>query len=153
MRSIRGGSAGWQKLKAKQKPVTTIHSCYQKRKERLSGLGYTGYQAYLESDEWKEIRGRKLRRYPNCLLCQKTATQVHHLDYNFETLLGLKNYRLVQLCGDCHKEIEFDEERKRDNREANRILFKRAEQTERGRRWIEWGKHQKDKLKHAKKNR
>lgn len=145
MRSVRGSSIGWAALKSKNRQTKSKLRCYEQRGEKLSNLGYAGYQAYLASDEWKTIRDEKLKRYPHCILCQCKATQVHHLDYGHRTMLGLRPWRLVQMCGDCHKSIEFDGKRKRAIKEANRVLFETAAKTERGQSWIRWHEEQ-DKI-------
>ena len=135
MRSVRGSSKAWNAALCKKRKTFSPMKCYVRRNEKLSELGYAGYVEYLKSQDWQRIRDRKLQRYPDCLLCQKRANQVHHLSYDFPTLLGIKHWRLVQLCSDCHKSIEFDGERKRPLKGANAVLFRLAAMTERGRRW------------------
>lgn len=126
----------YKKRKAKPKSAAPGMKDYRKRNERLPLLGYASYREYLASPEWAEIRAVKLRRFPDCLLCRKSACQVHHLNYRDDTLLGLNNRGLVTLCRDCHEGIEFDGVRKRTMPEANRIL--RAKAQELGRhRWLE----------------
>lgn len=144
MRSIRGSSKGWSRLKSKkQKPKSKDQMrCYEKRAEALSLLGFADYKEYRESELWKGIRGKKLSRFRNCLICNVPAFEVHHLSYDTQTLLGQKEFRLVQLCRGCHQRIEFDGDKKRHLKDANRVLFEMAERTERGRKWIEWHGHQ-----------
>lgn len=108
--------------KQKQKPVRK-HRCYVRRNDTLSDIGYAGYKEYLASDEWKEIRGRILDRHPSCLLCQVPASQVHHMSYAPDVLLGLADHLLVSLCDACHRRIEFDGAgNKSDLDGANRTL-------------------------------
>lgn len=112
--------------KAKKKRQPKMR-CYERRNGRLSDLGYAGYQEYLASDDWKAIRDRKLAKHPRCLICPGAASQVHHLDYGPDTLLGLVPSSLVSLCRECHRWIEFDGDgRKRTLREANKVLKVRA---------------------------
>lgn len=153
MRSIRGSSKGWCNLR-KKKCKSGIPSCYSSRNEKLSSVGYKSYHEYLNSEDWKRLRERKLRRYPNCLICSNRATQVHHLKYDWPTLLGLEQHRLVQLCRDCHQSIEIDGDKKRTLRQANAELFRLAMQHERGRRWAVWVEIQEGNAKNRrKKNR
>jgi hypothetical protein len=102
-------------------------NCYRRRNERLSELGYLGYRDYLKTDEWKQIRDNKLRKFPHCLICNEAATQVHHLDYGMPTLLGLHPQKLVTLCRTCHEQCEFDGDRKRTLCEANKALRQMAD--------------------------
>lgn len=115
--------------------TSEIPKCYADRNLKLSELGYRTYAEYLASDDWDAVRKRRLRKRPNCLLCEAPATQVHHMDYGFETLLGLKPFELVSLCRKCHRLIEFDGKRKRTLEEANRALVDEANKTQRGRDW------------------
>lgn len=153
MAIIRGSRRGWEALKAKRRVPKNKMKCYEDRGQRISDLGYAAYQEYLKSDDWKVIRNRKLAKCPDCILCEGKATQVHHLDYSYETILGLLDYRLVQMCGECHGKIEFAGTRKRTVREATGELYRLAAMTDRGKRWIEWTNHQKDIYKHKKKSR
>lgn len=126
----------YRKKKAKPKSAAPGMKEYRKRNEKLPLLGYSTYREYLGSPEWAVIRADKLRRFPDCLLCQNPACQVHHLNYRDDTLLGLNNRGLVTLCRGCHEGIEFDGGRKRTMPEANRFL--RAKAQELGRhRWLE----------------
>ena len=96
--------------------------CYRNRNDRLSELGIT-YQQYLATDEWKAIRKSVLMNSPPCLLCSSKASQVHHTDYEWETLLGLRTAALAPLCDGCHSGIEFDGKRKRTLAQANTALI------------------------------
>lgn len=153
MRSVHGSSKGWAKLTTKKRRKSSGMRCYEKRNDNLSSLGYRTYQEYLDSEDWSRIRERHLVDYPVCLLCDFPAQQVHHMSYDFETLLGLKKYRLVQLCSVCHKEIEFAGDKKRYLKDANRVLFEKASQTERGKKWIIWMGYKKDSYRRAKRRR
>lgn len=137
-------------LKRKRKPRANKMNCYSKRDARISDLGYAGYCQFLKSTDWQVIRSSHLKKYPDCILCGNLANNVHHLSYDFETLLGLKGHRLVQLCEICHKTIEFDGERKRSLREANTVLFGEAAKTERGQRWLRWKDHREDEFRRKK---
>ncbi len=137
MRSVRGSSRAWSVVKNKKRRAPRKKMpCYEKRNDKLLELGYTSYVAYLASDDWKKIRNRKLARYPHCLLCGVPASQVHHLRYDYSTLLGFHDLFLVQLCSGCHKKIEFNGEKKRHLKDANRVLFELASACVRGQRWI-----------------
>lgn len=116
--------------------------CYEKRSDKLIEIGYSSYQDYLKSEEWKEIRNKKLNKFPICLICSSKSSQVHHMSYDCLTLLGVHLHRLVALCGVCHEKIEFDGKRKRTVKEANKCLFHLAEQNGKE-NWIKWhnGQH------------
>lgn len=100
--------------------------CYAKRDKHLSELGYASYDIYLSSDDWKGIRAKKLRHHKHCVLCDAIATQVHHLSYAPEVLLGLRHSLLVTVCDKCHIFIEFNGDRKRTLEEANTFLIDKA---------------------------
>lgn len=107
---------GWKlkyKKRAKPKPDQQKFKAYTRRNDNLSDLGYAGYAAYLQSDDWKTIREKKLRAHPDCRACGKPADQVHHIDYSPEVLLGLFPGLLVSLCDGCHGDIEFAPGRKK----------------------------------------
>lgn len=151
VRTVRGSAKAWANLRKRKKPRQNKMACYEKRDDRLSEMGYANYGEYLASEQWREIRGALLARYPHCVLCEKRADQVHHLSYDAPTLLGLTTHRLVTLCDDCHGRIECDGDRKRGLREANRVLFSLAEATTQGRRWIRRAEHEKNTYRAARK--
>lgn len=120
---------GWRLkyLKArKRRPAKPKMECYQDRNGRISELGYRSYREYLASPDWRAIRDSRLRDFPRCLLCEKPACQVHHMDYGYPTLLGLIPALLVSLCDSCHECIEFADGHKRDLAAANSELRRRA---------------------------
>lgn len=64
------------------------------------------YQGYLETDAWREVRNRILRRDDfRCVRCSSTKSlQVHHLTYQ---RLGCEHDNdLVTLCRTCHHGLE-----------------------------------------------
>lgn len=62
---------------------------YRRRNAVLKGLGFDSYVEYLASPLWAEIRERKLdSEGRRCFACGKPATQVHHGNYEEETLTG-----------------------------------------------------------------
>lgn len=111
--------------RVKRKPKKVM-PCYEARSGRLSELGYASYKEYLASEDWKAIRARKLAAEPKCLLCRRASSQVHHLSYADNVLLGLEPRLLVTMCDVCHEWIEFDGTRKRDLKEANDTLKAKA---------------------------
>jgi hypothetical protein len=125
---------------------------YRRRNDKLSQLGYAGYAEYLKGDDWKRVREDKLRRFPQCLLCERVANQVHHLDYSHEVLLGLRPQLLVTLCGDCHERIEFDGGEKRSLPEANAELRRLAHEAGLT-RWLNMVKQHSAKRRSGKKAR
>ena len=81
---------------------------YHTRDLVLNELGYGSYTDYLASMVWKEIRRRVLlANSRTCKLCGRYATNVHHLSYALEVLLGQDDTQLVPLCRWCHEKIEF----------------------------------------------
>lgn len=108
---------------------------YKVRNETLSTLGYSSYKTYLESEDWKQIRERILLKYRQCILCGHMATQIHHIRYDYATMLGLREHCLAPLCRDCHKGIEFIEGEKATLAQANVKLFKDAMKTQAGKEW------------------
>lgn len=154
MRSIRGSRKGFGALYAKKrKPKRKLMKAYHQRNCKIKELGYSTYRAYLKSDDWRIIRTRKLTKYPWCLLCPNPSSQVHHISYDYATLLGLNDFLLIQLCSKCHEELEFDGNRKRERKEANAVLFDKASKTTKGKLWIDWFEHRSRATKAGNKKR
>jgi hypothetical protein len=63
------------------------------------------YNAYLQTDEWLDLRARVLGRARNiCEGChERQATAVHHLSYEHVTEEFL--WELVAICETCHRRI------------------------------------------------
>lgn len=127
----------YKKAAARKKPARKRTSKgYRMRSVVLSQLGYTSYPEYLASEDWKKIRQKKLSRFPECLLCKRLASQVHHMDYDDRTLLGLEPKLLVTLCDACHENIEFDGKEKCSLEESNKKLRQLASSVKGGQRWL-----------------
>lgn len=139
MRSIRGSSKAWSVVKSKQVKIKQRKRmlCYQQRNDRLSELGLP-YREYLKTDEWQAIRREVLAKDDNCLVCSRQANQVHHTDYEWDTLLGLCRDALISLCNGCHEAVEFDGTRKRTLDEANIALLSKLQSagTQRSKDWL-----------------
>lgn len=91
------------------------------RADSLLYLGMANYAEYLASPLWESIRKRVLDRENRiCRLCGEEASQVHHRSYSKATMLGDRIDRLVALCRECHRWIEFDGDRKCDPKEAEK---------------------------------
>ncbi len=106
--------------KREQKERINWTWAYQQRNNNLKSLGYESYAAYLESDLWKSIRKRVLKRDRHiCFGCGKTACQVHHRNYEIDVLQGKSLGPLVSICHGCHESIELD-------RFGNKISLKAA---------------------------
>lgn len=89
----------------------------------LKSLGFDSYSAYLVSDLWYAIRCRVMEKYGRCcVVCKRTATQVHHTDYEPDTMRGDRIDGLVAICYAHHQEIEWDHLTKCRLWEANRKL-------------------------------
>lgn len=82
---------------------------YKTRKYVLTQLGFSSYKEYLSSQLWKEIRANVLQQYPECRVCDKPATNVHHKSYSRMVMIGVLTSELVSLCTKCHEQIEFSE--------------------------------------------
>jgi len=68
----------------------------------IAGLWDT-YQDYLLSPIWMDRRNSMLAWYPDCYMCGKPATTVHHLNYDHVGNEGVKD--LMSLCFSCHEFI------------------------------------------------
>jgi len=78
------------------------------RNKRLKLFGYSSYQDYLKSAEWKSIKKRINKRRKNkiywrkCYCCgDENDIQIHHNNYKFIGT-GKINTALFPLCGKCH---------------------------------------------------
>ena len=61
-------------------------------------------EVYLQSNHWKDLRGKKLKINPVCENCgSKKKPDVHHLDYKNLYDVTLKD--LKTLCRKCHKKL------------------------------------------------
>jgi 5-methylcytosine-specific restriction endonuclease McrA len=69
------------------------------------------YDAFMQSDEWREIRLRVLHRDKRiCQSClTEPATQVHHLSYNRlgegRSVADVPAWDLAAICTTCHQRI------------------------------------------------
>jgi hypothetical protein len=124
MSKARSRANGCRTLYKHLKPVTKRKSRlgYSKRQDTLVDLGYDRYAEYLASDIWKVIRSKKLNESPYCLVCARKATQVHHFCYLDVVLAGCADDMLISVCEDCHVEIEFDGDQKRNLTSAQYFL-------------------------------
>jgi hypothetical protein len=101
--------------RAEMKQQSKMGQCYRHRDENLKILGFASYRDYLASFLWQRVREKVFQaKGHNCLLCGRTATQVHHNRYHVNDLSG-KTLRYVNpICRPCHEEIEFDGGKKND---------------------------------------
>lgn len=103
-----------KKRKKKEKP--------QSFKKCLQRLGYKNYQNYLSGRLWLAIRKRVFAVSNKCVRCQKSATQVHHSRYDFDTMNGTTLQHLHPVCSECHEEASVVNGKKRKLNEANEFL-------------------------------
>jgi 5-methylcytosine-specific restriction endonuclease McrA len=91
--------------------------------DHLRSCGCKTYSEYLKSELWNLIRQNVFKRKKRqCVICCKTASHVHHRNYNRETILGTDIRALVPLCRSCHIEIEFTDGKKNSLSKANKKL-------------------------------
>lgn len=84
-------------------------NAYSARNALLESIGFSDYEEYLRSSLWRGIRHRAVTRdQERCQVCKRTATHVHHGDYQYATIVGESIDALVCLCEACHQDIEFD---------------------------------------------
>jgi hypothetical protein len=89
---------------------------YPERYEALKKCGYESYPEYLRSELWKYIRQKVLDRDNHkCRICGEQASEIHHVRYTYEVLMGKRLKLMYSICRDCHKSIEFDETGKKRN--------------------------------------
>lgn len=73
----------------------------------LEILGFSTYEEYLNSDVWKKIRKKVLKR--NCYKCQACGSvnnlNVHHTRYGYKVLQSGKGGGLYVLCNRHHKKV------------------------------------------------
>ena len=83
------------------------------------------YENYLRTVLWTAIRDWVVESQSGkCAICDHKATEVHHHDYDEDTMLGLRSSGLVGLCAQCHKLIEFDETlTKRSSLQEKKAVF------------------------------
>lgn len=62
------------------------------------------YEEYLQSDEWKKLRARSLKRAEyKCEFCGALATMIHHVEYLKKENSVIENINhLVACCKKCH---------------------------------------------------
>lgn len=106
-----------------RKPRSKATGGYKQRNDWLKELGYSSYQEYLQSEDWRAIRERILHRDPECVLCRCPSTQVHHFSYHYKVLLGLQPRLLFGICEQCHHEVEFNGKEKRTLEESQEYLL------------------------------
>lgn len=108
---------------------------YRDRLKALLLLGFPSYWDYLESDLWKIIRKSIFARdnyrciVPGCRV--HGHIQAHHLSYKLDVLCGLDPSRIVTLCSDHHKIVEFTKAGRKLS--LSRVVSKTTELLGRGR--------------------
>ena len=89
----------------------------------LFTLSQDNYEAYLATPQWKSIRRRVVKRDGGlCRLCGSRAQCVHHISYEQNVMIGQKDSDLISLCRACHKGLEYDGKRHRDEAEKLALL-------------------------------
>lgn len=77
----------------------------RKPKRKKKSDRQTKYRAYLQSDEWKEVRNLILKRdHASCVICHSTLfLHVHHRHY--QTFQKETGEELATLCKGCHSRL------------------------------------------------
>lgn len=121
--------ATWERKVAAQavenkQGIEETTAAYNARRGLLRMLGFDSYIAYLKSPLWQRIRDAVLTT-KECYLClrfnpkhRRPAKQVHHQQYDLETLLGQRLEHLVPVCGRCQRELEFHGKERRCRRKT-----------------------------------
>lgn len=100
-----------------------VWASYRHRDKTLREMGYASYAEYLCSPLWKGIRRKAFFwNGTKCRRCKSPATEIHHADYKRPTLQGTVMHALIPVCRDCHKQAEFEGDRKTSHGEANAAL-------------------------------
>ena len=77
-----------------------------------SSTNATGWQRFrdqrgtagiYQSSQWKKLRKQKLDETPLCELCEKIATEVHHIHTDRSLFFVIDN--LASICGECHPKV------------------------------------------------
>jgi hypothetical protein len=73
--------------------------------QELKQFALHDYQAYLQTDHWRQLRRDALKYYgESCLLCgRKTGINIHHRHYNSLGCEGIHD--LTVLCKTCHEKF------------------------------------------------
>ena len=99
-----------------QKSVAADRSPFQDYRNRdyvLHRMGYASYKKYLQSELWRRIRDRVLKKDGfACRVCGAGASMVHHNLYRERELRGQSLRGMYAICAGCHKKVEFNESRK-----------------------------------------
>jgi hypothetical protein len=83
---------------------------YAERSTCLLSLGFESYHEYLKSDLWREISSRVVAcSGGKCEFCGSAATEVHHSEYDIDTLSGSCSRNLHAVCRKCHRHGEYFE--------------------------------------------
>lgn len=116
-------------------------SSYEARNKFLAELRFKDYKSYLKSKLWAKVRAKVFKKKGRvCEICHAHATEVHHSRYHKNDLLGRNLKFLHPICGDCHKNIEFDGEKKLTLKRAvekQGVLKERAEKDRAVQEYIE----------------
>lgn len=100
---------GGKQLRGKKKKARRVRIPKQHRPrfiDLLYELGFTSYESYLKSDLWRDIRSRAFDHWGHrCRPCGMPAREIHHSNYDIETLRGDSLHGLWPLCGNCHRRI------------------------------------------------
>lgn len=100
-------------------------------KQGISSISQMPYEQYLRSTLWQLIRKWVIdAQTDQCFVCHHKAVEVHHHDYDEDTMLGERSDGLVGLCSRCHGLIEFTEDQgKRNDLGEKRAVFEQLKES------------------------
>jgi hypothetical protein len=121
---------------------------YATRDALLRSLGFRSYKAYLQSDEWRDIRARVFQEYSECICCDSKVEVVHHFRYDSATLLGIHLLHLAPLCHQCHQKIEIlGDGEKASMAQANTLMLDMARKKNAKQLWLQRFHHERKQWK------
>lgn len=101
------------KFKQKEAAIDAVERCgytyrindYTKPRKPAKKKEYPNYQAYLNSDAWKEIRNKRVKMDGyKCQVCGSSSNlEVHHLTYEHKYHENMDD--LITLCDKCHRKV------------------------------------------------
>lgn len=73
----------------------------EERDKFLKDLGYNTYSDYLKSDLWALIKKEYLSKREVCANCEELPTDIFHVFWTVDNLIGKDYCGLLPLCRSC----------------------------------------------------